>query len=258
MWRAACVSKPPSQIGCILSLAASRSRTSRASSLRRSVRSCTSFPLCVAVPNHARPAATKVTVSAIQPLIIGCGPAKINEQARSMSARLHDQLIHPGRHHHVHRHAVWPGHQKKVAPFCRFQVVHLLLGQIEGPLQLDGFGMLLGTEKKDAGIGCEDGPVFGFEKIARVLTDQDQAAAILSNAASKSDKEAPDWLVFQQKTHLIDQEVARPAISTQRRPQPIGEQQACRRNELLAQVAKVEPDDIRPKVNVCRCTEESS
>src|ERR1700674_499487 len=146
MWRAACVSRPPSQIGCILSLAASRSRTSRASSLRRSVRSCTSFPLCVAVPNHTRPAAPKVTVSAIQPLIIGRGTAKINEEPRSMPARLYDQLIHPGRHHHVNWHTIWPRHQKKVAPFRRLQVVDLSVSEIERLLQFDRFGMLLGAQ----------------------------------------------------------------------------------------------------------------
>src|ERR1700737_231001 len=154
MWRAACVSSPPSQIGCILSLAASRSRTSRASSLRRSVRSCTSFPLCVAPAQPRAPRTPKVTVSAIQPLIIGGATAKINEEPRSVSARLYDQLIHPGRHHDMDGHTIWSRDQEKVAAFCCLQVVDLPLGQIEGLLQLDRFGMLLRAEQKNAGIGC--------------------------------------------------------------------------------------------------------
>src|SRR6266550_8429362 len=224
MWRAACVSRPPSQIGCILSLAASKSLTSRASSLRRSVRSCTSFPLCVAPaqPHALRP--LKVTVSAIQPLIIGRRTAKINDlsAARSVSAGLHDQLIHPGRHHDVHRHTIWSGDQEKVAAFCRLQEVELALGEIEGLLQLHGLGMLLGTEQQNAGIRCKHGAVFGFEKVAWVLADQDQASTVLSNPASQADQESPDWLVFQQQTHFVDQEVTRPTISAQCSPKPVG------------------------------------
>jgi hypothetical protein len=97
-------------------------------------------------PQPRAPSRPKVTVSAIQPLIIGCGTAKINEEARSMPARLYDQLIHPGRHHHVYWHTIWPRHQKKVTPFGRLQVVDLSLGEIERLLQFDGFRMLLGTQ----------------------------------------------------------------------------------------------------------------
>src|SRR5437870_3854921 len=260
MCRAACVSRPPSQIGCILRLAASISLTSRASSLRRSVRSCTAFPLCVAPaqPHALRP--LKVTVSAIQPLIIGRRTAKINDlsEARSVSTGLHDQLIHPGRHHDVHRHTIWSGDQQKVAALCRLQVIDLPLGQIEGLLQLHGLGVLLGTQKKNAGICCKHGAIFGFEKVAGVLADQDQAPAVLSNPASQANKESPDWFVFQQKTDFVNKEVARPTIAAQCSPKPVGQKQAGWRYELLAQVAKVEPHDVCPKVDVGGCAEESS
>src|SRR5712691_4514151 len=110
--------------------------------------------------------------------------------------------------------------------------------------------MLLRAEKKDAGIGCKNGPVFGFEKVAGILADQDQTAAVLANASSESDKETTDGLVLEEQAHLIDKEMARPAIATECRPEPVGEQQARGRNELLAQVAEVEPDDRCTQVNV--------
>jgi hypothetical protein len=90
-----------------------------------------------------RAAPPKVTVSAIQPLIIGRRTAKINEEPGSVSARLYDQLVHPWRDHHVHRHTIRSRHQEKVASFCCLQVVDLSVGQVERLLQLDGFGMLL-------------------------------------------------------------------------------------------------------------------
>src|SRR5438876_2028720 len=92
MCRAACVSRPPSQIGCILSLAASKSLTSRASSLRRSVRSCTAFPLCVAPAQPHAPSPLKVTVSAISAANVLPAPAKINEVGRTV--RLVEHVRH--------------------------------------------------------------------------------------------------------------------------------------------------------------------
>jgi hypothetical protein len=108
------------------------------------------------------------------------------------------------------------------------------------------------------GLVARTAPSFVSEKVARVLADQDQAAAILSNAPSQPDKEAPDWLVFQQQAHFVDQKMARPTIATQCGPEPVGKQQTRRRHELLAQVAQVESDDVRPEVDVRRCAEEPS
>src|SRR6267378_2105676 len=136
MWRAAWVSRPPSQIGCILSLAASKSRTSRASSLRRSVRSCTLFSPLRGVPSHAPPASfAEVTVSAKSAANVLPALAKINEW-RLVSSRPDDQFVHPGWGHHVDRDTVRPGHQQKVAALRRFEIVDLRLGEVEGPLQL--------------------------------------------------------------------------------------------------------------------------
>src|SRR5919204_3414300 len=135
MWRAAWVSRPPSQIGCILSLAASKSRTSRASSLRRSVRSCTVFPLCAAPPAAALAPILPWTVSAIQPLIISAASVKINEARRSMCRRLDDHLIHPGRRHDMDGNPIGARDQQEVSPFGGFQVVNLTLREVERLLQ---------------------------------------------------------------------------------------------------------------------------
>src|SRR5205823_955685 len=86
--------------------------------------------------------------------------------------------------------------------------------------------------------------------------DQDQAPTVLSNPTSQANKESPDWLVFQQKTHFVNQEVARATISAQCRPKPVGQQQARWRYELLAQVAEVEAHDVCRQVDVGRCAEE--
>ncbi len=90
-----------------------------------------------------------------------------------MSSGHHDQLVHPGRRHHVDRDAVRSGHQQKVAALSGFEVVDLRLLQVEGSLQLDGLGMFERTEQKDARVGCQDGPILGFEEVAGVLAHQD-------------------------------------------------------------------------------------
>src|SRR5438445_6102446 len=222
MWRAAWVSRPPSQIGCILSLAASKSRTSRASSLRRSVRSCTLFSPLRGVPSHAaRP--PKVTVSAKSAANVLPALAKINDR-RSVSARPHDQLVHPGRSHHMHGDAVRPGNQQKITPLRRLEIVDLWLGQVERFLQLGCLRMLLRAEQEDAGIGCQNRAVFGFEKVARILAHEDQTAAVLADPASQSDQESTDRFMLEQEAGLVDEEVPRSTISPQCRPQPVGEQ----------------------------------
>src|SRR2546428_12213769 len=125
-------------------------------------------------------------------------------------------------------------------------------------LHLRGLGMLRETKKKSAGFCCRPAPFFIFKNAPGVWPQENQAPAILSNPTGQADKESADWLVFQQKTYLVNQEVARPTFSTQCSPEPIREQQTGRRDELLAQVAEVEAHDVGPKVDVGGCAGESS
>src|ERR1700693_96121 len=224
MCRAAWVSRPPSQIGCILSLAASKSRTSPASSLRRSVSSGTVFSPLRGVPSHARsvPSAV-VTVSAKSAANVLPAPPKINE-CRSVSARLHDQLVHPGRSHHVDRDAVGPGNQQKVTALSRFEIVDLRLGEVERLLQLGRLRMLLRAKHENAGVGGQHGPVFGVEKVAGILAHQDQTPAVLADAAGQSDQESSGPVMVEQEPGLVNEKVPGSTISPKCRPEPVGEQ----------------------------------
>src|SRR2546427_11147163 len=100
--------------------------------------------------------------------------------------------------------------------------------------------MLLRPEQEDAGIGCQNRALFGFEKGARILAHQDQTAAVLADPASQSDQESADRLLLGQEAGLVDEEVPRSTISPEGRPQPVGEQEVSGGNQFLTQVTKIE------------------
>src|SRR4029077_5627743 len=64
--------------------------------------------------------------------------------------------------------------------------------------------------------------------------------------------------MLEQEAGLVDEEVPRSTGSPQFGPQPVGEQEVRRRNELLTQVTKIEPHDRGAQVDVRWCAEELS
>src|SRR5438067_7551199 len=127
----------------------------------------------------------------------------------SAAVGAHDQLVHPGRRHHVHRHAVGPGQEQKVAPLGGLEIGDLALGQVEGALELEGLGVLLRAQQQDAGIRGQHCAVLGLEEVPRILADQDQAALVFADAAREPNQDAPSRFVLQQQAGLVDQQVPR-------------------------------------------------
>src|SRR5438067_6357606 len=142
-----------------------------------------------------------------------CLPRQKSMRRRSVTSRHHDELVHPGRGHHVDGDSIRPGNQQEVAPLSRFEIVHLRLGEVEGSLELGCFGVFERTEQEDARIGCQDCPVLGFEEVARILAHQDQTATVLADPASQSDQKLPDRLMLEQESRLVDEKMPRSTIS---------------------------------------------
>src|SRR5438105_14835607 len=115
--------------------------------------------------------------------------------------------------------------------------------------------MLLGSEQQDARIGGQYRTVLGLEKVTRILADEDQAPAVLPDPAGQTDEEPPHRFMLEEQTDLVDQQMSGATLAAERGPQPVGQNQECRRDELLAQVADVEADDRGAEIDVCRCAE---
>jgi len=93
-------------------------------------------------PQPRAPVRLKVTVSAKSAANVLPALAKINDH-QLVPTRHHDQLVHPGRRHHVYGDAVRSGNQQKVTALSSFEIVDLWLGEVERFLQLGRLGMLL-------------------------------------------------------------------------------------------------------------------
>src|SRR2546428_6178906 len=97
--------------------------------------------------------------------------------------------------------------------------------------------MLLGSEQQDARIGGQHRTVLGFEKVARILADEDQAPSVLSDPAGQPDEEPTYRFMLEEQTNLVDQQMSGATLAAEGGPQPVSQNQECWRDELLAQVA---------------------
>src|SRR2546425_11516677 len=122
----------------------------------------------------------------MQPLIISRGSVTSNQARRSVSPCPDDQFVHPRRDHHVHGHSVRAGHKQEIASLSNLEIADLPLRQIECSLELYGLRVLLAAQQKDAGVRGENCAILGFKEGPRILADQDQTAAILSNATRET------------------------------------------------------------------------
>ena len=114
----------------------------------------------------------------------------------------------------MHGDSVWTGHKQKVASLSRLEIIDLPLRQIERPLELYCLGALLAAQQKDAGIRGQDSAILGFKKVSGILADEDQTAAVFSDATRKTDKKTADRLVLQKQANLIDEKMARLPVAS--------------------------------------------
>src|SRR5216683_7926691 len=71
-----------------------------------------------------------------------------SQSGRRSVTKLHDELVHPGRHHHVERNPVRSRQQEEIAAAGGLEGGHLPVGQAEGFLHLDGLRVLQRAQQK--------------------------------------------------------------------------------------------------------------